>query len=144
MNQTMTAAEAIERIHTHRAEPETRTLRRIEIGQRVHQGDVYLTRVQDAHPRGARLGTNQVAVGTNVGSRHVAEGAGVEVFVGQAYPPDFSEPQGVQPNSLLGPVVVSPAAFTLTHPEHAHHKLPAGCYQVTYQADLATNRAVVD
>lgn len=34
--------------------------------------------------------------------------------------------------------------FVLTHPEHAHHQLPAGRYQVTYQADMVSMRAVAD
>ena len=47
---------------------------------------------------------------------------------------------------LLGPVIVADEAFTLTHPEHAHHRLPAGIYQVGYQLDVSEQerRAVRD
>jgi hypothetical protein len=139
-----TSEEALQSIQS--AEPDTklRVCRRIEIGGAIHQGDVYLHCVPDAHPRGQELGTRQVAIGTTVGSRHIVEGAGVSVFAGSRYPDGFNEPKDIQPNALLGPLVVANEAFTLTHPEHAHHRLPAGCYQVTYQADLISMRAVVD
>lgn len=124
---------------------EVRNTRRIEIGSAIHQGDVYIHRVKDNHPRGERWGTRQVAVGTGIGSRHCAEGDGVSVFAGKAYPEGFIQPTGLQDKAaLLGPVVEASGPWTLTHPEHAHHNLPAGTYQVTYQADLATMQRVVD
>lgn len=123
---------------------EVRNTRRIEIGSAVHQGDVYVHRVPEGHPRGERLGTTQVAVGSGIGSRHCAEGEGVAVYEGKKYPEGFKVPQGLTENALLGRVVEAPGPWTLTHPEHAHHNLPPGTYQVTYQADLATMARVVD
>lgn len=137
-------AEAVEKVTNTTPDAEVRTARRIEIGHAIHQGDVYLHRVADDHPRGKELGSRQVAVGTTVGSRHVVEGDGVKVFAGQKLPPGVEEPAWVQQGSILGPVVVAEGPFNLTHPEHAHHALPKGTYQVTYQADFATQQRVLD
>jgi len=43
-------------------------------------------------------------------------------------------------------VVESKTRFELTHPEHAHFSLPAGCFEVIQQRDYATEeiRAVRD
>lgn len=136
--------EAVDRVAKSQADAETRVTRRIEVGSVVHQGDVYMHRVEDAHPRGGRLGTRQVAVGTTVGSRHVVEGEGVEVFAGAALPKWVKPREEFGATAYLGPVVVAPEAFTLTHPEHAHHRLPPGTYQVTYQVDETTRRRVAD
>lgn len=136
--------EQLEKIRTAAPDVTVRVMRRAEIGKTVaHQGDVYLHRVPDQHPRGKALGTRQVAVGTTVGSRHVVEG-NVEVFAGTALPNGFKAPEWTSGAEMLGPVVVAEEAFTLTHPEHAHHRLPAGCWQVTYQADYSTRQRVAD
>lgn len=123
---------------------ETRNCRRIEIGTAIHQGDVYVHRVADDWERGAPIGSRQVAVGTNIGSRHIAEGSGVTVYAGKKLPDYMTPHADIAPGDLLGPVVVATETWTLTHPEHAHHCLPAGTYQVTYQGDLLTRRRVVD
>lgn len=128
--------------------PKVRVLRRIEVGQAIHQGDVYMHRVADDHPRGDELGTCQVAVGDTQGSRHVAEGE-VHVFAGVALPATFQRPAWIESDEqarsiFLGPVVVADAPWCLTHPEHAHHRLPAGAYQVTYQADQMARARVAD
>lgn len=123
---------------------EIRVCRRAVVRTVVHQGDVYLHRVPDDHPRGKKLGTRQVAVGTSVGSRHVAEGKGVSVFAGQRLPSWVTEPAWCQPGAILGPVIVATEPFVLTHPEHAHHQCPAGVWQTTYQADFATQQRVAD
>jgi len=125
------------------ADAERRTARRLEIGHAIHQGDVYVHRVADDHPRGPAQGTRQVAVGQTVGARHIAEGP-VQVCAGVALPPGVVAPTWTTPEALLGPVVVASGPWTLTHPEHAHHALPAGTYQVTYQADYQTQRRVLD
>lgn len=140
---TKTAA-AVEKVTKATSDPEVRTARRIEIGHAIHQGDVYLHRVADSHPHGKELGSRQVAVGTTVGSRHVVEGEGVMVFAGQQLPPGVKEPEWVAQGSILGPVVVADGPFNLAHPEHAHHALPKGTYQVTYQADFQTQQRVAD
>lgn len=123
---------------------EVRVMRRAEIDKTIaQQGDVYMFRVRDDHPRGNELGTRQVAVGTTVGSRHVVEGD-VRVYEGRALPAGVSAPDWTTPAEILGPVVVAGEEFTLTHPEHAHHRLPAGTWQVTYQADYSTRQRVAD
>lgn len=144
MSSATKTADAVEQVTKATADPEVRTARRIEIGHAIHQGDVYLHRVADTHARGKELGTRQVAVGTTVGSRHVVEGEDVRVYEGAALPPGVKEPEWVARGSILGPVVVAEQPFALTHPEHAHHALPPGCYQVTYQADFQTQRRVAD
>lgn len=147
--------ETVEKIASTTPDAEVRACRRIEVGHAVHQGDVYLHRVADAHPRGAELGTRQVAVGTTVGSRHVAEGEGVKVYAGAKVPPSVDkwlaskaggqvEDKAAFRAAVLGPVVVATGPWALTHPEHAHHSLPAGCWQVTYQVDETTGERVRD
>lgn len=123
---------------------EVRNCRRIEIGSATHQGDVYVHRVADDWGRGELLGTRQVAVGSDIGSRHIAEGDGVALYAGKKLPDYMAPHPDIEPGDLLGPVVVATGAWMLTHPEHAHHRLPAGTYQVTYQGDLLTRRRVVD
>lgn len=121
-----------------------RDCRDLQIGQCVHQGDIYLHRVPDSHPRGALLGTRKLAVGQGEGSNHMAEGDGVSVYAGVAAPKGFSAPDGIDVQDLLGPVVVADADWLNTHTTHAHHQLGCGTFQVTYQADLLTMRRVVD
>lgn len=133
----------IEKIAKAVPDTDIRICRRIEVGRAVQQGDVYLHRVADNHPRGKELGTRQVALGTTVGARHVAEGK-VAVYEGKQLPEWVTEPDWLEPGALLGPVVVGLETWPLTHPEHPHHRLPAGTYQVTYQADYATRKRVVD
>jgi len=109
----------------------------------IHQGDVYLHVVKAGHPRGALLGTRQVAVGNTIGARHIVEG-NVKVYAGATYPAWVKDPEGAQPVAILGPLVVVESEAVLTHPEHAHHTLAVGCYQVTYQYNPRTMRAVQD
>jgi len=135
--------EEVEKITKAKPDTDIRVCRRIEIGQAVQQGDVYLFRVPADHPRGKAWGSQQVAVGDQVGARHVVEGS-VKVFAGERLPEGVTEPEWLEDGELLGPVIVATDTFALTHPEHAHHRLPAGVYQVTYQADATTRRRVVD
>lgn len=99
--------------------------------QLVRQGDVAVTLAPKGMQLGAVRGSRQVALGTSIGSRHVAEG---DVVV--------HERPGA--GMLEGPVVVAKERWTLTHPEHAHKSLPAGTYAIEYQRDLSTERAVQD
>jgi hypothetical protein len=135
--------EELQKIEKSKADPTVRIARRVEVGDVFHQGDVYLHRASDHHPRGRPWGSRQVAVGQQIGARHVVEGA-VAVYAGVTLPPGVTAPAWVDAGALLGPVVVAADTFRLTHPEHAHHRLPAGVYQVTYQADYSTRRRVVD
>jgi len=142
--QTIEASKALETIVASVAKQEMRKPGPMKIGQRIHQGDVYLCLVADDHKRGPLLGTKQIAVGTTVGSRHVVEGD-VQVFAGVELPKDMKIASDVERSAYLGPVVVvGSEGTTLTHPEHAHHELCEGVYQVTYQIDMATRMRVQD
>ncbi len=145
MRETEKALEKVAEIEAAagRQDATIRTVRRIEEGHYVRQGDVYLYRVAGDHPRGAAMGSRQVAVGSTVGARHVADGA-VEVFAGASPAPKFKADRRYDPAVLTGPVVEASETWTLTHPEHAHVRMPAGTYQVHYQADETTRGAVVD
>jgi hypothetical protein len=136
-------APEIQKVIEHKSDPAERVTKALAIGKVVHQGDVYLHRVAANHPRGEERGSRQVAVGTTVGSRHIAEG-NLKVFQGQVLPPGVKAPEWCADGDLLGPVVVAEEPWLLTHPEHAAHRVPAGTFQVTYQADFATQRRVED
>jgi hypothetical protein len=137
-----TAEEVLTEIETHPAVPELREYAP-KVGDVLQQGDVYLTCVPASWPRGELRGERQIAVGTNIGSRHVVEGD-VKVYAGKKLPDGFKLPEGAQVEDMLGPVVKAGSETILTHPEHAHHVLPEGCYQVTYQWDMTTQRRVAD
>lgn len=109
-----------------KAKHEVRVHRKFPLGAYAHQGDVYLVRVKDKTPRGARRGSRQVAIGTTVGARHIAEGA-LTVYESKGFR-DF-------PAFAVGPLVVAEERWTLTHPEHADHECPAGVFQVVYQRE---------
>jgi hypothetical protein len=148
MKSTATAtavAEAVRVVEASAADPEVRIIRRIEVGQAIQQGDVYLHSVADDHSRGKQIGIEsvQIALGTGNGARHVAEGA-VRVYAGTTLPPGVSAPDNVAASEICGPMVVADEPWTLTHPEHPHHRLPAGSYQTTYQYDAQTMRRVQD
>jgi hypothetical protein len=114
---------------------ELRVHETMKIGDIAHQGDVYLMRIK-SRPKDwkSKTANRQLAPGTTQGSRHCIAG---EVTL-------FAPPAGADP--LLGPVIESKDGFCLTHPEHAHHQLPAGIYQTGYQRDQAEEerRAVRD
>lgn len=130
--------EKIEQIEKHMADTEVRITRRMEVGQAIQQGDVYVVRVPDDHPRGERLGTQQLAVGSATGARHMIEGG--DLFQGSAFPAGMKN----EVPDCLGPVVVAPGECTLGHPEHPDHRFPAGTYQTIYQLDHARRRRVAD
>lgn len=140
-----TVMDEVKKIQESPVDSRVRITRRIEIGSAVQQGDVYLHRVADDHPRGKQIGAGcvQVALGTGNGARHMAEGS-VKVFAGVQLPPGVTAPMGVDPAEVTGPIVVADEMWLLTHPEHPHHRLPAGVYAVTYQWDPHTMRRVAD
>lgn len=109
-----------------KADATVRTIRTFPVGKHVRQGDVYLCRIEDGTKVGKVRGSRQVAVGTTVGSRHIAEGA-LKVYESMGFA-QF-EPE------FVGPVVVAEEPWTLTHPEHAHVKAPAGTFQCIYQRE---------
>lgn len=127
----------IEREAAEKAVQEIRTIKEIEIGKAVRQGDIYIHRVADNHPHGKASKSLQLAIGNTQGSRHIAE-APSKVFAG-VKAPDYCR-QG----TFLGPLVISASRFTISHPEHAHVSLPAGAYQITHQMDAMTMQRVRD
>ena len=117
-----------------------REITEIKSGQAVRQGDIYLHCVEAAHARGAvRTGdtARQLAIGSQAGARHIAEPPAV-VYEGVALPTWCAV------GTFTGPLVVSDAPFTVSHPEHAAVRLPAGTYQVTHQMDARTLDRVRD
>lgn len=127
----------IEKLAKEKAVAEVRQIKAMQIGEVVRQGDIYIHRVADKHPRGEAAPTNQLAIGTGMGSRHVAE-APAKVFVGS------DEPSWCDSWSFLGPCVVASERFVISHPEHAHVSLPEGVYQITHQTDALTQQRVRD
>jgi hypothetical protein len=114
-----------------KARPDTRVIKKIEVGQAIRQGDIYVTRLADERVRhGGETAERQLAPGTTRGSRHCVEG-NVEVYLPAA-----------GDGRLTGPLIVARDRFTVTHPEHAHFSLPPGAYRVTYQRDF--NRQEVE
>lgn len=138
---------AVSRVEKSKVDSDIRVCRRIEVGHvAAHQGDIYVWRVADDHPRGAKIGTGsvQLAQGTSNGARHVAEGP-VTVFAGSTLPKAVTPPMGAEASEIAGPVIVADGPWMLTHPEHPHHDIrPAGVYMVTHQWDPKTMRRVVD
>lgn len=108
------------------------------IGKVARQGDIYICRVDAAHPHGGPLENRQLAQGTSKGSRHIAEGVGTTVYEGTTAPP-----QAVA-TPFLGPCVQSDVEFRISHPEHADVIVPAGTYQITHQMHARTLRRVQD
>lgn len=118
--------------------PEVRFIQACEVGQGYRQGDIYIYRVADNHPRGKKLGTHKLAIGEGEGSNHFAEGE-IELFEGKKAP-DF-----LAQTTFLGPVIVAPKGFKNTHPRHAHcHMEQGGVFQVTHQMDARTLQRVRD
>lgn len=134
---TMSAIDAHEAIQQAANVPaiEVRDSTDLAIGEVSQQGDCYLLRLK-SKPSGATttVANRQLAQGTSQGSRHcVADG-----------PKLFRDPSITDP--LIGPVIVAKEPWTLTHPEHAHHRMPAGVFQSGFQLDVAEQerRAVRD
>jgi hypothetical protein len=140
----MSVREKIQAVVEHAPTVETREHATMAIGEVAHQGDIYVHRVAKNHPRGEKRGTRKIAIGEGEGSHHFAVGRGVTVFEGKKGPAHFKEPEWVEPGSMVGPVVVAESEWTVSHPTHPHHRLPAGTYQVTYQADFRTKLRVRD
>lgn len=140
-----TIEEAIQAVTDHAADVEVRVCRRIEPGRLIQQGDIYLMRVPDDHPHGKPWGSRQVALGDTLGARHVAVG-NLEVYAGD--PQCCAKVMPLHPmevrQELLGPVVDAHETWTLEHPEHPHHRMPPGRYQVIHQLDRQTMRRVAD
>lgn len=115
----------------------TRVVHRIDVGQIVRQGDVYIHRVEDGYPHGKKRKSRKLAIGVSAGSRHIAESPS-EVYEGT------DTPQWCGRGTFLGPLVESESRWVVSHPEHAHISLPGGSYQITHQMDARTLKRVQD
>ena len=122
--QTIDASKAHELIEAFAPKADIRFIEVLAPGEAIRQGDLYLISIPPYANPGKGSGTRQLAPGETQGSRHIVEGD-VDVITVTTKDP------------LIGPVVVGKSRFTLTHPEHAHFSMPAGCYQVRYQRDYA-------
>ena len=114
---------------------ECRVIDSMEIGQAIRQGDVYLVKVKEKPADLVPTLDLQIAKGETKGSRHILEQT-----------PTLKVYKLKSPSPLQGPVIESKERINLTHPEHAHFSLPAGCYTSYYQQDFAAEeiRAVRD
>ncbi|MCC6149451.1 MAG: hypothetical protein IT461_04300 [Planctomycetes bacterium] len=123
-----TAAEAQFRIEQAAAEAKSglREISRIEVGEAIRQGDIYVRRLAELPAeRGKKTELRQLAPGTTQGSRHCVEGECTVYAPAEEW------------DRLSGPTIEAHKSILITHPEHAHFALPAGVYQVTYQRDFA-------
>lgn len=144
---TKTAVVAYQEIEAEapkKASAEVRKVAKHALGQVVRQGDIYLHAVSAKHARGGEIKNRQLAPGVTTGSRHIATGA-VKIHEGKALPEWVKPMNGVGVAALLGPLVrIGKKGATITHPEHAHVRLPEGDWQVTYQVDARTRARVQD
>jgi hypothetical protein len=121
-----------------RVKPAPKVIDRMEPGEAVRQGDLYLIRLAKL-PKGlARMEdpSPQLVPGRTRGSRHVITPDTFPACV--LYAP-------ARPTEFDGPVIDAVAAFEVSHPEHGHFILPAGVYAVRYQRRYGpTTRRVRD
>ncbi len=132
---------------------EVRDVSTMKVGEHSRQGDVYLHRIQEL-PAAWDVEVaehTQVALGQSTGSRHCASGDGIKVMWPKSRDAAVEQcPIALFKDSpdfrrvAIGPCVVAPNGFTLTHPEHAHHQYGPGVYLTTYQVDWNTRREVRD
>jgi len=128
-----------------------RVIKEIAVGECVRQGDLYVIRVNDSGETSFESGNGgenttidtakfknegeyQLAPGNTMGSRHCIEDKKAVTMK-----------RDMTNNSpVVGDLIVAKDRFTITHPEHAHHSLPAGTYLVAYQLDYATKERRMD
>jgi hypothetical protein len=137
---TLTAIEAIEKVQAFEPDIEIRDASALKVGQGARQGDLYLVRV-NGEPDMAELRDRQLVRGSTRGSRHVVEG---DATIHEAKRKLM--PKWVGANALLSPViVVGKGGAVVTHPEHAHVKLPPNSTWATWQQmDARTLKRVQD
>ena len=122
---------------------DVRIIDKIEVGQAVRQGDVYITRIESFVKKDYKpTSETKLAPGNTPGSRHfIEQTSGIKVWASNKTENIVSNNSGFY---CLGPVIEAATSFKVTHPEHAHFYLPEGTYQVSYQVDPATMRRVLD
>ena len=112
-------------------DPEIRYVQTYTGNQGHHQGDIALIEC-DFEVTTKEIEELQLAKGTTKGSRHI-----LTDFVGKVY-------ESSNETLYHGYFIEAKQRFTLTHPEHAHHCLPAGKYRVLHQVDYRTMERVRD
>jgi hypothetical protein len=138
MKEQLTAIEAHQKIE---AIAETciqadRDCQGIQEGQVVRQGDIYIHCVSANHPHGKELESRQLAIGSQLGARHMT-GEGARLFEGTTRPKWFT-------GQFMGPCIIADKPVRISHPEHAPLVLPVGTYQVSHQTDARTLDRVRD
>lgn len=114
-----------------RATNAAKRIKKINIGQIVRQGDLYITRIKKVASSEPWL-NRQLAIGSGRGARHVVNTDNVRLFV----PSDN--------NVLSGPEIVADTEWSLTHPDHCDYVFPPGHYKTSYQLDSRTGNRVSD
>jgi len=118
---------------------EMRVVSKMDAGQCVRQGDVYIHMVADDHKHGAETKNHQLAEGDSQGSRHICETSdNITLYEGT------DRPSWVDRRQPLGQMIKATATFTISHPEHADVTLPKGTYQICHQLDARTWERVRD
>lgn len=123
------AHKKIEEYSEINATDKVRNVPKMKIGQAVRQGDVYITAIKNVpenYTKSDMPAQLQLVPGSTQGSRHIIEStSGISLYKFDGT------------SELQGPVLEAKAAFTVTHPEHAHVFLQPGLYHVTFQKDWA-------
>lgn len=144
---------AIARFAANERTEDVRNCAAMKPGQWSRQGDVMIHKIEEV-PAAWDVEVkehSQVALGQSTGSRHCASGKDIKVM----WPKSRDLAMEQCPVSLfkdnpefrrvaIGPCVIAPNGFTLTHPEHAHHEFGPGIYFTSYQVDWNTRREVRD
>ena len=126
---------------------ETRVIEKMEIGEHIRQGDVYLQMIEGFDKSQYELTSNrQLAEGNTKGASHR-----VDEYV-QVWKPKVEQKVITQNNGLtqLGMILVNDgngkngANMRLSHDQHAHFVLPKGTYQVSYQINPQEMARVLD
>src|SRR3990167_1005075 len=129
---TLEVVEAIQKSARHL--PEVRVIAKMEIGEGVRQGDIYIERVKKIQGKGKALKSRQLAPGTSKGSRHIVdESSKVKLWESK---PTLNGKAWFQ----VGPAIETDGDFYVSHPEHAFVKFVVKAtrfFQVWFQADFA-------
>jgi len=125
------------------AKNDVRVIDKIEVGQAVRQGDVYVSKIADFDKKEYEISNDfKLAPGNTPGSRHYVD-TSVKVWKRKNSNSDL-----VAKNEVgcicYGPVIEAEKSFKVTHPEHADFYMPAGVYQISYQVDPVQMRRVLD
>jgi len=117
-----------------------RIIDKIEVGQCVRQGDVYITRIENFSKVGCTKAGQKLAPGDTPGSRHFVD-AHVTTWQNENTGKVVRYEVGFTCKGLL---LECDRSFKVTHPEHAHFYLPAGSYEVSYQVNTKEMARVLD